>query len=67
MTAKRRSKTLVADTDDSVCFSDLRWRDGVVYATFARDNTQYAYDVDRATAKEWFAGDLGEFFNAEIR
>jgi hypothetical protein len=64
-----RSKTLVAVTDDSECFSDLRYSKsaGGVYATFRRTDTQYFYPMSRADALAWFADDLGEYFNAEIR
>jgi hypothetical protein len=68
-TAAKKSKTLVADTSDSECFSDLRYSktDGGVYATFAQDNTQYFYPMSRRDAQEWFDDDLGVYFNAEIR
>lgn len=62
-----RGKTLVADTSDSVCFSDLRFKGGTVYATFAKDNSQYTYDMTRGEAKEWFDDDLGRYFNAVVR
>ncbi len=63
---RSRAKTIVADTSDSSCFSDLRFKGGTVYATFT-DGSQYEYDVDRATFKEWIDDSLGGFFNAEIR
>jgi hypothetical protein len=65
--SKRMGRTLVADTGDSTCFSDLRWSGGVVYATFT-DGSQYDYDMPRSDAKEWFEDvSLGGFFNAYVR
>lgn len=64
---KSRSRVLVADTSGSKCFADLRWSKGSVFATFARDNSQYEFPMTKKEAKEWFASDLGEYFNAEVR
>jgi hypothetical protein len=70
-TAKRasRSKTLVADTSGSDCFDSLVYRDGTVTASFIGPASGvWEYDVDLATAREWFADDsLGGYFNDEIR
>ncbi|MGD0075351.1 MAG: hypothetical protein ABSD31_13580 [Candidatus Binataceae bacterium] len=63
---RSRAKTLVADTSDSSCFDDLRFKAGVAYATFT-DGSQYEYDIDRATFKEWMEDSLGGFFNAVVR
>jgi hypothetical protein len=63
---RSRAKTIVADTSDSSCFSDLRFKSGLAYATFT-DGSQYEYDVDRATFKEWIDDSLGGFFNAVVR
>ena len=63
-----RQVVLVPDAG-SACFSDLRYssRDGGVYATFARDGSQYFYPMSKADAKDWFQNDLGEYFNANVR
>jgi hypothetical protein len=73
-TAKRpsRAKTLTADTSGSSCFDSLTYRDGVVTASFANPTIGvWDYDVDLATAREWFAeadgGSLGGYFNDNIR
>lgn len=64
-----RSKTLVADTDDSECFSDLRYssKDGGVYGTFRRDDYQEFWPMSRSDALAWFADDLGRYYNDTIR
>jgi hypothetical protein len=64
----RKSKPLVADTDGSTCFDDLRYSKGVVYATFT-DGSQYTYDdLSRSEARDFFDADsLGGYFNAFIR
>jgi hypothetical protein len=69
MTKKHKPKPLIADTGDSACFDDLRYSasDGGVYATFARDGSQYFYELSRADAKDWFADDLGRWFNENLR
>jgi hypothetical protein len=65
----RRTKPLIANVGESDCFSDLRYSKsaGGVFATFAKDGSQYFYDMSRANAKDWFENDLGEYFNAEVR
>jgi len=69
--AKRqsRSKTLVADTSNSECFDSLTYTDGVVTASFSGPAAGiWEYDVDLATAREWFDDDsLGGYFNDQIR
>lgn len=69
MTRNKRSKLLVADTSDSACFDDLRYSAsaGGVFATFAKDGSQYFYPMSRADAKEWFGSDLGSYFNEQVR
>lgn len=64
----RRKPPLVWD-GDSECFSDLRYSPsaGGVYATFARDGSQYFYPMSRAEARDWFNDDVGRVFNSEIR
>lgn len=63
---KRRGKPLVWN-GDSTCFSDLRFKDGIVYATFT-DGSQYAYAMSKADAREWFKDkSVGTFFNFNIR
>jgi hypothetical protein len=64
---RSRAKPLVADTSDSKCFADLRWRSGTAYATF-NDGGSYTYDVSRKDFKEWAnSGSLGGWFNEELR
>jgi hypothetical protein len=63
----KRSKTIVADTSGSECFEDLRWKNGTAYATFAKDGSQYTYDLTRDEFKQWASDDLGRYFNAAIR
>jgi hypothetical protein len=69
--AKRasRAQTLVADTSDSECFDSLVYRNGTVIASFIGPAAgEWTYDVNLATAREWFSSDsLGGFFNDEIR
>jgi hypothetical protein len=72
--AKRRSraKPLVADTSGSTCFDSLVYRNGVVTASFIGPAAGvWDYDVDLATAREWFAeadgGSLGGYFNDNIK
>lgn len=64
-----RAKTLVADVSDSTCFADLRYRNGIVSATFA-NTTQgtWEYEMSLSDAREWFSdGSLGGFFNDNVR
>jgi hypothetical protein len=62
-----RAKTLVAQQASS-CFDSLSYRDGTVTAVFAKDGSEYEYDMSLADAREWFAdASLGGFFNSEIR
>jgi hypothetical protein len=64
---KKPPKVIVADVSGSTCFADLRWKDGVAYATFARDGSQYEFDVDRDTFNEWASdGSLGGWYNSEL-
>ena len=64
-----RAKTLVADTSASTCFDSLVYRNGVVTASFIGPAAGvWDYDVDLATAREWFADpSLGGFFNDQIK
>jgi hypothetical protein len=64
-----RAKTLVADTSDSTCFDSLVYRNGVVTASFIGPAAGvWDYDVDLATAREWFADpSLGGYFNDQIK
>jgi hypothetical protein len=66
--AAREGKTLVA-TNESDCFDELTWRNGVATATFAKGGGAgtYEYEVTLDEFLEWCAGSLGEYFNAEIR
>ena len=69
--AKTRSKPIIWDGNSTV-FDDLRYSKsaGGVYATFARDGSQYFYSLDRSSAKEWLidnADQAGEFFNKYVR
>jgi hypothetical protein len=64
---KKPPKVLVADTP-SKCFDDVRWKNGVAFATFHKDGSQYAYPMSRSEFKEWQSSDsLGEFFNDQIK
>lgn len=60
-----------ADSDDSECFSDLKYnpRTGLVTATFRRDGSVYQYDLPKDIWAEWRdeAPDLGVWFNKELR
>ena len=64
-----RAKTLVADTSNSSCFDSLVYRNGIVTASFVGPAAgEWDYDVDLATAREWFADpSLGGFFNDNIK
>jgi hypothetical protein len=67
---KGHNRKVMEAEQDSTCFSDLRYSAsaGGVYATFAKDGSQYFYPLSRAEAREWFEDDsLGGFFNAEVR
>ena len=65
----RFRRPIVADASDSECFSDLRYspKDGGVFATFRRDQSQYFYPMDRSEARQWFGDDLGRYFNEVLR
>jgi hypothetical protein len=64
---RSRAKPLIF-SGDSECFIDLRFSRGSVFATFAKDGSQYSYEMSRADAKEWFTSDsVGKFFNEEVR
>jgi len=64
---KSRAKTIVADTSDSSCFDDLRFKNGTAFATFA-DGSQYDYPMSRADFNDWIdSGSLGNFFNRFVR
>lgn len=64
---KKPPKVLVAD-EASSCFSDVRWKAGQAFVTFARDGSQYSYPMSRSDFEEWMdSGSLGKFFNEVIR
>jgi hypothetical protein len=64
---KHTSKVLVAD-QGSACFDDLRWKGGTAFATFAKDGSQYTYDMSRGDFEEWMdSGSLGGWFNEELK
>jgi hypothetical protein len=64
---RSREKTIVAD-QASTCFDDLRWKNGTAFATFAKDGSQYEYEISRQQFLEWIADEsLGGFFNFEVR
>ncbi len=65
--SKRRGKPMVWD-GTSECFDDLRYspQAGGVFATFT-DGTSYFYALSRSEARDWFADDVGRYFNAAIR
>ena len=63
----RRSKPLVADTDGSTCFTDLRYSGGFAYGTFT-DGTSYSWPCSASEFKEWRDDNsLGGYFNENIR
>jgi hypothetical protein len=64
---KKPPKVLSADTSGSTCFADVRWKDNTAFVTFARDGSQYEYEMDRATFEEWASdASLGGWFNSEL-
>jgi len=63
----RSSRTLIADTSDSACFDNLRFKGGVAYATFAKDGSQYQYPMSRTDFQDWASDDLGKYFNENVR
>jgi hypothetical protein len=69
---KKRShhapKVLTADTGDSTAISDLRWKSGTAFFTFARDGYKDSAEMDRETFEEWVdSGSLGGWYNANLR
>ncbi len=64
-----RAKELVADCSGSSCFEDLRYKNGVVHATFIGPAAgTWDYEMSRADAKSWFDDEsLGGWFNDELR
>jgi hypothetical protein len=64
-----RAKTLVADTSGSECFDSLKYKNGVVRASFVGPAAGvWEYPMSRADAKEWFDdASLGGFFNDNVR
>jgi hypothetical protein len=62
-----RAKTIVADTSGSTCFSDLRFKNGTAYGTFARDGYEETWDMTRAEFNEWKNSDLGRWYNENLR
>ncbi|MGD0332971.1 MAG: hypothetical protein ABSA90_06905 [Xanthobacteraceae bacterium] len=67
--AKQSNRGGLTADQDSACFDELVYSQsaGGVFATFAKDGSQYFYPMSRSDAKEWFDDDLGRFFNAVIR
>jgi hypothetical protein len=67
--AKQANRGGLTAEQDSACFDELVFSQsaGGVYATFAKDGSQYFYPMSRADAREWFDDDLGRYFNAVIR
>lgn len=62
-----RSKTLVADTSDSTCFDDLRWKGGTAYMTFT-DGYQDEMDMSKSDFRDWSDSDsLGQYWNFNLR
>ena len=63
-TGRKGHKTLVADCSGSECFSDLRYSNGQIFATFRRDGYEEILDADKSIASEWFnSGSLGGWYN----
>jgi hypothetical protein len=72
MPAQKRShhrpKVVVADTSDSKAISDLRWRNGQAFFTFARDGYSDSVAMDKETFNEWAdSGSLGGWYNENLR
>jgi hypothetical protein len=67
--AKRANRGGLTAEAASECFDELVYSQsaGGVFATFAKDGSQYFYPLSRSEAKEWFDDDLGRYFNAVIR
>ena len=62
-----KAKTIVAQ-QDSTCFSDLRFKKGVAYFTFARDGYTETATMSRQEFKEWVqSNSLGQWYNANLR
>lgn len=65
---KRGSGTLVADTSDSTCFADLRYKGGSVYMTFTDGSQDIIDGMTKADAQDWFDADsLGGYYNDVYR
>jgi hypothetical protein len=64
-----RAKELKADTSGSSCFSELKFKNGIVSATFANPTIgTWQYEMTRAEAKEFFDSEsLGGWFNDNLR
>lgn len=64
----KRRPSIIEAQQDSTCFSDLFWQNGLAVATFARTGTTYEYEMTRREFKDWIRDDsLGSYFNEEIR
>ena len=64
----KKPKSLNADDSGSTCFSDLRWKNGVAYFTFARDGYQDSAEMSRQDFEEWRdSGSLGGWYNDNLR
>jgi len=62
-----RPKVIVADSSGSSAISDLRWRDGVAYFTFARDGYSDSVEMSKSDFKEWAdSGSLGGWYNENL-
>ncbi len=64
-----RAKTLSADCSGSTCFSSLKYRDGIVTASFANPTVgDWEFEMSLKEAREWFGDDsLGGYFNSNVR
>jgi hypothetical protein len=68
-THRSRAKTVTSpETGPKRCFSDLRYRNGFVYATFSKDGSQYVYPASLSEAREWLRdASPGSYFNDNVR
>ncbi|HWX26622.1 MAG TPA: hypothetical protein VNZ53_04180 [Steroidobacteraceae bacterium] len=68
LASRSNNGPLEADCSGSKCFDELIYEDGVVTAVFAKDGSEYPYEMTRQEAKEWFEDEsLGGYFNDVVR
>ena len=66
---KPNAAASIVANQDSTCFDNLEWNDGIATATFANKTAgDWDYEMTREEFLEWAQSDsLGEYFNDEIR